>query len=159
MNSAKSTRTRHIALEDGIAYVPAPHGQALALARTCVVKHRLGRSRRVVVNSPRDQRGEHPVTPCDRLPDNLAVVRSTGNDGDSPFERVQFTDAALPADANHLVAPVKRVLQHVDAELTRGADNANFHFLCTNRTSTTNNTMLSVPSTKKTTFFCWAGGM
>ena len=87
------------------------------------------------------------------------VVRSGGNDCDAPFERIEFAYAALPADANHLVAPVKRVLVHVDAELTRGADNANFHFLCTNRTSTTNNTMLSAPSTKKTTFFCWVGGM
>jgi hypothetical protein len=65
------------------------------------------------VNPPRDQHGEHPVTPCDSLPDNLAVVRSAGDFGDAPFERVELPDALLAAHANHLVAPVKRVLRHV----------------------------------------------
>src|SRR5512136_1846132 len=98
-----------------------------ARARTRVVEHRLGRSRRVLVNPPRDQHGEHPVTSCHSLLDNLAVVRRAGNDGDTPLERVEFAYAALPTDANHLEAPVKRVLHHVPAELPRGPDNAHFY--------------------------------
>src|SRR5512139_371421 len=92
-------------------------GEYEARLRRGVVEYRLGRCRRVLVNPPWDQHGEHRVTPCDRLLDHLAVVRSAGNDCNAPFEGVELADAALAADANHVVTPVKRVLHHVLSEL------------------------------------------
>ena len=62
------------------------------------------------MDAPRDQHGEHPVAPCDRPLDNLAVVRLSGNDGDASVERVEFSHAALAAHADHLIAAIQRVL-------------------------------------------------
>ena len=56
-----------------------------------------------------------------------AVVRRSRNDGDAPLERVELPDALLAAHANHLVAPIQRVLHHVLPELPRGPDDANPH--------------------------------
>src|SRR5882672_11656591 len=74
--------------------------------------------------------GGHPVAPCDRALDNLAVVRCSGNDGDAPLERVELFHAALPARANHLVAAIQRVLHHVLPELP-GRPDVHTFILCT----------------------------
>ena len=79
------------------------------------------------MNPPRDQHGEHPITPCDSLLDNLAVIRSAGNDCDAPFELREFADTLLPTDANHLVASIEGMPHHVPTEFPRSPDNANFH--------------------------------
>ena len=79
------------------------------------------------MDAPRDQHDEHPVAPCDRPLDNRAVVRLSGNDGDAPFERVEFSYAALPAHADHLIASIQRVLDHVSPELPRRPDDAYLH--------------------------------
>jgi len=63
-----------------------------------------------VVNPPRDQHGQHPAAPLDRPLDDLAVVRGPRKDGDAPLERIELAYTLRPADADHLVAPVERVL-------------------------------------------------
>src|SRR3954452_3283889 len=188
---------RDVALEDRVAHVPAPHGQALALAlfevaaaHDCppgvagehplarldlvvevresseareraedlherlglprvdvlavssdvppgreheagswarVVEHRLGRSRRVPVDSPRDEHDEHPVAALDRLLDHVRVVRRSWGDGDAPLELVELPDALLPAHPNDLVPAIQRVLDHVLPELPGRTDDADPH--------------------------------
>ena len=101
-----------------------------ARARAGIIKYSLRRSRRVLVNPPRDQHGKHPVAPFNRVLDHLTVVRCTGNDGDTPFEPVKFAHAAFPTNANHLVASIQRMLHHIPPELPRCTNNANlFHIL------------------------------
>src|SRR6185437_9676404 len=188
---------REVALEDRVAHMPAPHGQALTLAllevatahdgpprvarehaparlhlvvevgeasepreratdlherlelprihvlavegdvpparehearpRRRVVEHRLGHARRVAVDPSRDQHDEHPVAPGDRPLDDLGVVRRSPNDSDAPLEPIELPYAFLTTHANHLVAPIQRVLDHVLPELPRGPDDANPH--------------------------------
>ena len=54
-----------------------------------------------------------------RVPDVRAPVRVGRRDrerafaAEAPFERVEFSHAALPAHADHLIAPIQRVLEHV----------------------------------------------
>jgi len=79
--------------------------------------------------APGHQNGEYAVAPGDGLADDLAVIRRAGNDGDAPFEGIEFADALLPAGADHLVAPVPRVLHHVPAELPGSPNYADFHRL------------------------------
>jgi hypothetical protein len=79
------------------------------------------------VDASRDQHDEHPVAPRDRALDDLAVVRRSRNHGDAPLERVELPHALLPAHADHLVAPIQRVLDHVLPELPRGPDDADPH--------------------------------
>jgi hypothetical protein len=62
-----------------------------------------------------------------RLPDDLAVVGRSGYDGDAPGERIEFGDALLTAHADHLIAPVKRVLHHVLSELSGGSHDTDLH--------------------------------
>jgi hypothetical protein len=95
--------------------------------RSRVVEHRLDRSRRVLVDPPRDQHDEHPVAPGDRALDDLGVVRRSRNDSDAPLVRVELLHALLSTHANHLVASIKRVLHHALAELPRGPDDADPH--------------------------------
>ena len=66
-----------------------------------------------MVIPPGDQHGKHPVTPGNRLLNDLAVVRRPGNEGDTFFERVEFAYAAFPADTHHFIPPVQRELHHV----------------------------------------------
>ena len=96
-------------------------------ARTCVVEYRLRRSSRVMLDPPRNQHREHPVTPRDGFPDRFAIIRRAGNDRHALFEPVKLACAALTANANDLVAPVKRVLHHVLSELAGCPDDAHFH--------------------------------
>ncbi len=96
-------------------------------SRTRMVEHRLGRSRRVLMDPPGDEHREHPVAPSDRALDDLAVVCRSRNDCDASLERVELPHAALPADADHLVAPIQRVLHHVLPELPGGPDDTDLH--------------------------------
>jgi hypothetical protein len=75
----------------------------------------------------RGQHDEHTVAPGHDTLDNLAVVRLSGDDGDAPLERIELPHAALPAHANHLVAPIERVLHHVLPELSGRSDDAHLH--------------------------------
>jgi hypothetical protein len=98
-----------------------------ARSRMRMVEYRLGCSRRVSVDATRDQHDEHAVTPSDGALDDLRVVRSSRNDRDPPLEPVELLHALLPTDPDHLVAPVKRVLHHITAELPRRSNDANLH--------------------------------
>jgi hypothetical protein len=102
-------------------------GEDQARTRAGIIEYRLSRTRRILVDSPRDQHGEDPVAASDSLLNHLTVVCRTGNDCDAPFERLEFAHAALPADSDHLIAPVKRVLNHVRTEFSRCPNNADFH--------------------------------
>src|SRR5688572_10059651 len=65
-----------------------PAREHQARSRTCIVEHRLGRARRVPVDSSRNQDDEHAVALRDRALDDLALVRGSRNDGDALLERV-----------------------------------------------------------------------
>src|SRR3989440_3924621 len=189
--------TRHVALENGIAHVPAPHWQALPLAllevapaldrpprvackhpsgrfnlvvevhnasearepthdvhehfdlprvdvlavagdmpparedqarpRIRIIKNRLCRSRCVMVDAHRGEHDEHPVAPGYGALDDLAVIRRSRNDSNAPLEGIKFLHTALAAPTDHRIAPIQRVLHHVDSELPRGPDDANLH--------------------------------
>ena len=56
-----------------------------------VVEHRLGRSRRVAVDAPRDEHDQHPVAPRDRPRDDLAVVRRSRNTVMRPVNASSFS--------------------------------------------------------------------
>jgi len=98
-----------------------------ARPRKRVVEHRLGRARRVAVDTSRNEHDEHPVAPRDRPLYDLGVIRCSWSDRDAPLERVELPNALLPAHANDLVAPIERLLHHVLPELPGGADDANPH--------------------------------
>ena len=99
--------------------VPVQRGPRLR-----VVEDRLGRARRIPVAPPWHEHDEHAVAARDRPLDDLAVVRRSRNDGDASLERVELPDPCLPAHADHVVAPVQRVLHHVPPELPGGPDDA-----------------------------------
>ena len=71
-----------------------------------------------------DQHGEDAVAACDRPLDDLAVVRRSRNDRDTPRELLELVHADLAAHGDYLVAAVQRVLDHVPPELARGPDDA-----------------------------------
>src|SRR2546430_1124849 len=106
--------------------VPAA-GEHQPRARCRQVEHRLSGPRRVAVDTPGDQHGEDPAALRYRLPDDLAVVGRPGYDGDAPGERIEFGGALLTAHADHLIAPVKRMLHHVLPELPGGSHDADPH--------------------------------
>src|SRR5207248_472108 len=85
------------------------------------------RSRRVVVNAHRGKHDEHPVAPGYGALDDLAVIRRSRNDSNAPLEGIELLHAALAAHADHRIAPIQRVLHHVDSELPRGPDDADLH--------------------------------
>src|SRR6266496_4435967 len=95
--------------------------------RRRVVEHCLGRSSGVLVDTARDEHDEHPVAPSDGAPDDVGVVRGSGDDRDTPLELVELPDALLSAHADHLVPPTERVLHHVPPELPGSADDADPH--------------------------------
>lgn len=72
--------------------------------RLGMVEHGLGRSRRIPVDSSRDKYGERPVASRDRALADLRIVRRPGNNGDASLERIELSDAFLPAHADHLIA-------------------------------------------------------
>src|SRR6266508_4264858 len=81
----------------------------------------------VPVDTARDEHDEHPVAPSDGAPDDVGVVRGSGDDRDTPLEFVELPDALLSAHADHLVPPIERVLHHVLPELPGSADDADPH--------------------------------
>jgi hypothetical protein len=76
------------------------------------------------VYAPRDEHDEHSVAARGRALDDLAVVRRPRNDGDASLELGELADAFLPAHADHFVAPIQRVLDHVLPELPGRTDRA-----------------------------------
>src|ERR1700704_3190222 len=81
----------------------------------------------VVVNAHRGKHDEHPVAPGYGALDDLAVIRRSRNDSNAPLEGIELLHAALAAHADHRIAPIQRVLHHVDSELPRGPDDADLH--------------------------------
>jgi hypothetical protein len=79
------------------------------------------------VDPARDEHDEHPVAPRDGAPDDVGVVRGSGDDRDTPLELVELPNALLPAHADNLVSPIERVLHHVLPELPGSADDADPH--------------------------------
>ncbi len=88
------------------------------------VEHGLGGTARVLLHAHGDEHGQHALAAGDGLGDHLAIVGVAGEELDPPTEAVELADAGLAADADDLVAAIERVLDHVLAELARGADDA-----------------------------------
>ena len=80
-----------------------------------------------MVHAARDQHDEHPIASLDGASDDGAIVRRSRNHCHAVPVRSELADALLPADANHLVAAIKRVLDHVLPELSRRPDDAYLH--------------------------------
>jgi hypothetical protein len=95
--------------------------------RLSVVEHRLRRSRRVMVDAPRDKYHEHAIAPRDRSLYDLAVIRCARHDRDPSLELGELAHAPLAAHADHLVPPIQRVPDHVLPELSRRTDDADPH--------------------------------
>jgi hypothetical protein len=91
------------------------------------VEYRLGRSRCVVLDTPGREHHEHAVAPRDGALNDLAVVGRARYERDASLEDIELLRAALAAHPDHLVAAIKRVLDHVLAELPRGPHDANLH--------------------------------
>src|SRR5512143_4121111 len=87
----------------------------------------MGRYRREMMEHTENKHDEQHVARSHRALDDLAVVRRSRNDRDASLERVELPHAALPADADHLVAPTERVLHHVLPELSGGPDDTDPH--------------------------------
>src|SRR5215204_5529544 len=104
-----------------------PRREHEAGARTRVVENSLRRSRRVSVDAPRHEYYQHSVAFRYCFLDDLRVVRRSWDERDASFEPLELAHALLPADADHLVAPIKRVLDHVLPELPGRADDADPH--------------------------------
>src|SRR5207302_38015 len=79
------------------------------------------------VNAHRGKHDEHPVAPGHGALDDLAVIRRSRNDSNAPLEGIELLHAARAAHADHRIAPIQRVLHHVDSELPRGPDDADLH--------------------------------
>src|SRR5690606_32070556 len=119
----EQAQAERVAVEPVAGDVPAAReDQPGALRR--VVEHGLRGAGRVAVDAVRDQDGENPVAPGDRLPDHLAVVGRPRHDGDAALELLELLDALLPADADDLVAAVEAVADHVAPQLARRPDDA-----------------------------------
>jgi hypothetical protein len=92
--------------------------------RTRAVEYSLGRACRIVLDPPRYEHGEHAVAAPHRRSDDVAVIGGAGHDGNPIFERVELGNAVLPTHADHLVAAVESVLNHVTPELSGRPDDA-----------------------------------
>ena len=79
------------------------------------------------MDAPRHEYYQHSVAFGYCFLDDLRVVRRSWDDRDASFEPLELAHALLPADADHLVAPIKRVLDHVLPELPGRADDADPH--------------------------------
>src|SRR5207244_8033805 len=73
-----------------------PAREHKACSGTGVVEHCLGCPRRIMVYATWDQHREHPVALRYGAPDDLGVVRRSGNDRDAPLERVELLHALFP---------------------------------------------------------------
>jgi hypothetical protein len=74
---------------------------------------------------PGYQHGEHTITACNRILDDLGVIRHTWNDGDAASERIKLVDALLSAHTDHLIAAIQGVLHHVLPKLPGSPHNTN----------------------------------
>ncbi len=99
---------------------PAPRGRApLEPCPTRIVgPPNSNRARRVLLDPPRDEDGQDPVTPTDGLPDHVGIVRRPRDDRHAPPERVEFLDTLLATHTHDLVPSIQRVPDHVFAELS-----------------------------------------
>jgi hypothetical protein len=79
-----------------------------------------------MIDSPGYQYGKNTIAFFDRGLDNPAIIRRPGNNGDTILKILEFVYAPFPANANYLVAPVKRVLYHVPTQLPGSPHNTNF---------------------------------
>src|SRR5438067_4181386 len=79
------------------------------------------------MNAHRGKHDEHPVAPGDGALDDLAVIRRSRNDSHAPLEGIELLHAALAAQADHRIAPIQRMLHHVDSELPRCPDDADLY--------------------------------
>ncbi len=74
-----------------------------------------------------DQYGEDGVTARGCALDNLAVVRSSRDDRDTPREALELIHTYRAAYGDNLIASVQRVLHHVPPELPGRPDDAHPH--------------------------------
>ena len=72
----------------------------------------------------RNQHGEDAIAARDRPLNDMAVVRRTRNDRDTPREFLELVHTDLAAYGDHPIAAVQRMLHHVPPELARGTDDA-----------------------------------
>jgi hypothetical protein len=70
-----------------------------------------------MLDPSRHQHGENAVAARDRPFDDLAVVRRSRNDRDTPCELLELVHTDLTAYSDYPVATVQRVLHHVSSEL------------------------------------------
>jgi hypothetical protein len=109
MNKAKSTRRVRVALEDGVAHVPAPHGQALALALLEVAPAH---------DSPRRVAGKDAPAGLDLVVEvgEAGEARERAADLHERFElpRVHVLPVArdVPPTREHEARPRGRVVEH-----------------------------------------------
>jgi hypothetical protein len=73
------------------------------------------------VNPARDEHDQHRSAPRDGTADDVAVVRGARNDRDPTVEVGELADSLLTAHADHLVAPIQRVLDHIPGRACRTA--------------------------------------
>lgn len=98
--------------------------------RLGVIKHRLGRSRGIVVYTPRDQHGEDTIAALDRFLNDLAIVGLTGDDGDAILEPRQLFDTPRTANADDFIVLVQSMLNHILPKFSRCAyDTYSLHTL------------------------------
>jgi hypothetical protein len=80
------------------------------------------------LDSPGHQYRKNAVAPSNCPLDDLSIVSRSWKDGDTPFERVEFTYAFSPTHANHLITTIQRMLNHVTPKLPgRAHDTYFFH--------------------------------
>jgi len=72
----------------------------------------------------RHQHGEDTSAAGNRTLNNLAIIRRSRNDRDTPRELLELVHTDLAAYGDDLVVPVQRELHHVTPELARGPDDA-----------------------------------
>jgi hypothetical protein len=102
-----------------------PAGENQASVRASEVENGLGSSGCVVLPSPWDQNGQHPIALSNRSFDNLAIVRATREDADTILERLKLMDAGFATDTMNLIASVQAMLNHISPEFAGSADDAN----------------------------------
>ncbi len=133
-NARDPARDLLLLLQGRRVHVPAIAGDVPTAGKDetrawrCKVEYRLSGPRRVMLIAPGNQHGENSVTPGDGFSDHFAVVRRARDDGDVSFERVKFAHASFSTNADHFIAPIQRVLDHVPAKFSRGSNDADFHF-------------------------------
>lgn len=91
-----------------------------------VIEDSLRRSGSITADSPWNEDGQHAVTTFDRSFNDLPVIRGARNDGNLVFESVELFHASFPADADDIITPIERMLNHVLAEFSGCSDNADF---------------------------------